>query len=265
MSNLKDYIILFLVVAVLTMLLLLTCKHKPVVQDVAVANPDSTQYWKGKFDQEVASQRAKPNDFSGISSRVLDSIARGYNTTRKQIQSLLILAGNSHGNLKPDSATRILIDSSAIIEGCPPVPSAMLNTFHTPYYDLDVQLGEDQHAYVTHRDTLTSIWKRIKTGNFLNKTEYLQIDNSLADTGSHVTGMKTYRVPVYKNIWGIILEGKTLVMSADAVYGMGAAGFTKETPLFKASILGGRAQRIDGQRTWYAEARISTTIPLKKR
>lgn len=267
MSSWKNYTILALIIVVLAMILFMTmCRHNNVPEPVPVGR-DSIGYWRGMYDQQVVSQRAKEADFKIFSQHVLDSIAKGYNTTASQIKSLMVLYQSGHADIPSAGPAQVVLVDSSVWRShpdCPPPIVSMRQQFTNPYYHLDVQIGQNSYAHLDRRDTLTSLWKTVKTGNLFNRTQYLQIDNSLASKDS-ISGLLTYRVPQYRNVLGITGEATALYLNANDVYGMGAIGLSKELPWIRATVLGGYAQRIDGKGSWYGMARINFLLPIKRK
>lgn len=160
---------------------------------------DSVTYWKNKYGDEVASKIGYKEQFAIVNKQWLDSIAYIYKTKASNIQEVVVSTVEGKTSLAPvpDSETKDAKDYfEPVIIGtdtCPPVPKNIRKTFSNPYYTAEVQVGQDPYLNLTSHDTITTLWKTVKTGNIFHRQQLLQLDISFADTSRHVTGAKAFR------------------------------------------------------------------------
>jgi len=192
------FILLGIALAVILWLLL-----QPGCNRTVVANPlsDSVTYWKTRYGKEVASQRGTQEQFAIQNGKLMDSIAKIYNTKTKNIQGFTIATVQGHTDLSVVPGTQASDYFPPAHDSCPPQIRNMRQEFASTWYKAKVQLGEQSYLHLDSYDTVTTLTKIIKTGNIFHRKSLLQIDVSLADTSRHVTGMKSYqRLKVPKEI-----------------------------------------------------------------
>lgn len=160
--------------------------------------PDSVMYWQNEANKNVASLRGAIEDFGVQSKKLSDSIARVYGVKFNQLREYLIgttrteadipISGDQHYEYLPP----VVYNNH---DTCPPQISSIAGTFESPYYVANARLGEDPYLHLVGFDTLTVVWKDTTIGRFFNRKKYLQLDVSLANPDTRITGLKSYRIP----------------------------------------------------------------------
>lgn len=225
-------VILVLVTAGLTLLLsnkISTCNRATPTGHA----PDSVIYSINKVGDTIASLRGAMEDFGIQNKRIADSIAKVYGAKLKELREYVI------ATLKTQAEVPIVDGSQhweymppTIINGdtCPPQVRNISGTFESGYYHADAQLGEEPYLKVIGYDTLTVIWRDTTIGRFFNKKKYLQLDVSLANPDTRVTGIKAYRLPLpapkrwaigFTGGYGWHVDPKTAKVSAGPYIGIG--------------------------------------------
>ncbi len=160
--------------------------------------PDSVMYWRNQANKEVASLRGAVEDFGVQSKKLTDSIARVYGAKFNQLKEYLVANTRTQadiplkGNQSIEYRQPIVYNNS---DTCPPQIKNIAGTFESPYYVANVQLGEDPRLKLVGFDTLTVVWKDTTIGRWFKKRQYLQLDVSLANPDTRITGLTSYRVP----------------------------------------------------------------------
>lgn len=167
------------------------CNSPAVVQPV-----DSTFYWKNKYHQEVASLKGFAIQFQLKEKKLADSLADVYNTKAKWLQEWVLAFTETRAELKPVEKTKEEdYHPPVVINGveCPPQVKRMRQSFSHPYYDAQVQLGDSSYLLLQGRDSISVLWKIVKEGRLFNRRTLLQLDVSLANPDTRVTGLKAFR------------------------------------------------------------------------
>ena len=170
--------------------------------------------------------------------KLLDSIAKVYNTREKYLQELLIIATRSHIDIPIVPGTEEQ-DYFPPVDSCPPQIKNMRGTFATRWHTAKVQLGDSAYLQLESRDTITGIWKTVKEGNIFKRKEYLQFDINFADTSRKVTHMTTYRKLKEIKQTSIVL-GADLMLLNRSMHTMLGVGVKRSTPLVDASLWAGK-------------------------
>lgn len=189
-------IILVLLTAGLTLLLtnmVTTCNRATPTGQA----PDSVMYWRNEANKGVASLRGAIQDFGVQSKKLTDSIARVYGSKFNQLREYVIATMETRADVpfEQGSTERDYMPIDSERPDCPPETRNIRGSFQSPYYHADAQLGEDPYLKVIGFDTLTVVWKDTTIGRFLNRKKYLQLDISLANPDTKISGIKSYRVP----------------------------------------------------------------------
>jgi hypothetical protein len=153
---------------------------------------DSLSYWKNKAGDLVASVKKSEADFAKKEKHYLDSIAKIYETKPRFIKDYVVITVEGEADLPPEDGTRAE-DYFPPVNNCPPQIKNRRQTFSNPYYTANVQVGDSSYLHLSSRDTITTLWKRVREGNIFNRKWYLQYDISFADTSRKVTGIKSYK------------------------------------------------------------------------
>lgn len=221
---------------------------------------DSTFYWKNKYNEEVASNRGTAAQFALQDERMkhlIDSVAKVYDTKNKRIQELIVATtrGVTHLTAKLGTKEGDTLWLPADNPDCPPVVRIrnVRETFENPYYTAKVQIGDSSYAVIDRRDTLTALWKDVKTGGIFNRKKYLQLDLNFADTSNHVTGLSAYRRQVPVKEWGIGPEAGALYFN-NQVFLKGGANVSRQTGRFNVSLSGGYTTSTASP--WYGETKV---------
>jgi len=154
-------------------------------------SPDSLIYWKNKAKDLTASLKGSELDFATVERELLDSIAKVYKSKTKYIKEVVVVTTEGETILQP--ADTIYRDYAPVANSCPPQIKTMSQQFKNPYYKADVRIGQGSKMALQSFDTLTLVWKRVKSGGILSRRNYLQADVSLANPHSKVTGIGAYR------------------------------------------------------------------------
>ncbi len=203
-------IILVVITVILTLLLankIQTCNRAKPTGEA----PDSVRYWMNEHGKQVASLRGAMEDFGVQNQRLTDSMAQVYTRRIKDLKEYIIADIETHSEIPYKiGSTEIDYHPPTVIgkDTCPPEIRNIAGTFQSDYYMADVQLGEDPWMKLVGYDTLTVVWKDTTIGKFLNRKKYLQLDVSLANPDTRVTGLKSYRIPQPKpKRWAIGFTG----------------------------------------------------------
>lgn len=197
MKNLPWYIAAAAVIA-LVIVLLSQCGGGPA-GDIGYIK-DSTQHWKNKYGQLVASLKQREQDFAVSEKGYLDSIAKLHNGKARDIKAAieLRLKGKTKITAKePVTIEYDLIDTSASMD-CPPSIKSIGQVFSSPYYVASAVLytrGDSSTLDLTTYDTLTVVTKQIREGNIFHRRHYIQVDARNANPYNIIEGMKVYRLP----------------------------------------------------------------------
>ena len=195
-SNPWPTIILVILTAGITLLLVTavnTCNRATPTGQA----PDSVMYWRNEANKGVASLRGAIEDFGVQSKRLTDSIARVYGAKFKQLKEYVVAAMETRADI-PFQEGSTAIDYMPVDPekpDCPPEIQNIRGSFVSPYYQAEAQLGQEPYLHLIGYDTATVVWKDTTIGRFLNRKQYLQLDFSLANPDTRVTGLKAYRVP----------------------------------------------------------------------
>lgn len=160
--------------------------------------PDSVIYWRNQANKEVAALRGAVQDFGVQSRRLTDSIAQVYGVKFNQLREYLVATTVTRAEIPIKGSQSIEYRQPIVYNNtdtCPPEIKNIAGTFESPYYVANVRLGEDPQMKLVSFDTLTVVWKDTTIGKFFNRKKYLQLDVSLANPDTRVTGLRSYRVP----------------------------------------------------------------------
>lgn len=166
--------------------------------------PDSTQYWKNRAGQLVASLKQREEDFNVVEKGWKDSVAKLHNTTAARIQAAISLALSGRAEVPAVGPPVIEYKYRDTSGPCLDI-SSMSQLFLSPYYMANAYIGIDTSLLTLQTyDTLHLVVKEVKEGNIFNRRQYLQLDVRNANPYNLVTGLKMYRVPALKpKRWGI--------------------------------------------------------------
>lgn len=202
------YAVLIICVGLLIYFLFKTCNNpKP---DIKVTGTDSTVYWKNKYGESIASQKAKEEDFAKAKEGMLDSLADHYNTKVKFIREALIIAQRGKETLTPHDT--VIIEYEKPQGDCPPQIRTLRQAFESPYYLSEVTINaafpDSSTNDIQSVDTLTVLWKEVREGNIFNRRHYLQLDIKNANPNNLITGIEAYRKALPKpKRFGIGVQG----------------------------------------------------------
>ncbi len=199
-------IALVVILACMVWMMIGNCNRSPKV----VAPVDSTFYWKNAYNKEVASQKGLAVQFQLKNKKLADSLAKVYKTKEKYLQEWVLAFTSTKADVPAVPGTQEKdYDPPVVINGvkCPDQIKRMRQSFHSTYYDAEVQIGDSNYLHLQKRDTITMLWKKVKEGRFFNRRTYLQLDVSLADTSTKVIGIQSYRAgPLRPKRGGIGLQ-----------------------------------------------------------
>jgi hypothetical protein len=195
MKNLPLIIISALAVALIIIFTLRGCD-----KDTAEIGyiPDSTQYWKNKYGQTVASLKQREADFNVAEKGWKDSIAKIHNTTAKRIEAVIIAYQQGQVSLPPQGKPEIIYvkDSSGQF-----TIKELTQLFLNPYYFANATIsvnGDSSRLDLITYDTLQVLTKQVKEGGLFNPKTYYQIDITNRNPHNLITGIKAYRIPTAK-------------------------------------------------------------------
>lgn len=219
---------------------------------------DSTFYWKNKYGEAVASQRASAEQFSYADARtrhLLDSLSKVYSTNAKKIQELIIATVQGRVRLVPVPGTQHW-DTPWEAGTCPPVLKNVREQFSNPYYTADVQLGDSSYLNLDSRDTITGIWREVRVGSLFHRKKYLQLDVHLADTSRHVTGLTAYRRLIQPKEFSLNLTG-AIVHSNGSFSPVLAVGLQRSFNRWEAELSVGRNLSPQNFNFCYGQAQLT--------
>jgi hypothetical protein len=153
---------------------------------------DSLSYWKNKAGQLTASLSGSQADFAMMESYYLDSIAKVYRTKTRYIKSIVVVETRGETILLPSDS--IYREYAPSVNNCPPQVKTMSQKFTNSYYKADVRIGEGSKMTLQSFDTLTLVWKRVRTGSVFSRRNSLQLDAANANPYVVVTGLKSFVV-----------------------------------------------------------------------
>ena len=193
---------------------------------------DSVFYWKDSAGHAVASIRAKEVDFNFIQKHYKDSIAGLLDTKADLVKEII--------DLKQKGQVVITVPGDA-----PPPVIKYVDTGHTqieavsqvfsnPWYQaiVDINLRDNLKSQLQLQtfDSLLISWKTVKTGGFLNRKSYLQLDVKNSNPYNTITQAKAYRVPPPDpKKWGIGI-------SAGWGYGFNTSGAQWGYPIIGVTV-----------------------------
>lgn len=160
--------------------------------------PDSLLYWQNEAGRLQASLRGAEVDYANQNQRLTDSMARDAGVRLKNLREYLIATLKTETVIKDpvDQHTEYLPPTvTPHGDTCPAEIRNLSATFVTRYDSIDVQLGEDPYLVRIGWDTVSVVWKDTTIGPLFNRKKYLQLDFSLANPDTRVTGLKAYRIP----------------------------------------------------------------------
>src|SRR5436190_23030962 len=147
-----------------------------------VSLTDSTYYWKNLYGKEVASQKATAAQFGIEKKHLADSLAKVYKTKEKWLQEWILATERTDADIPEVPGTLIKEYEPADIHYniCPPVIKRMKKSFHSNYYDAQVQIGDSRYLHLQRHDSLTVLWTKVEEGSIFNRRTLLQLDVSNA-------------------------------------------------------------------------------------
>jgi hypothetical protein len=202
---------------------------------------DSTFYWKNKYGEAVASQKAQAEQFSVQDARIshlLDSIARVYNTNAKKIQELIVAATTSVTHLPPVPGTHEVDTVKVPGDPCPQI-LRMRQTFESKWYTARAQIGDSSYLDITRRDTVTGVWKTVTEGKLFHKKTYLQFDLHFADTSQHVTQLTAFRRLDRPKQYSVTAETELLYLDRQ-IRPLAGLGLERQTGRLTVGFSGGK-------------------------
>lgn len=158
--------------------------------------------WGNAAGDQVASVKGVPEDLARVQKRLLDSMARVYNVREKDLMDLFIAQVEGEADVPPVPGHQAA-DYFPPQDSCPPQVRNLRDSFATPYYQAQVQIGDSSYMRLHTQDTVTGVWKEVREGGWFNRRQLLQLDISFADTSRRVTGLKAYRKLVKPKRWGL--------------------------------------------------------------
>lgn len=176
---------------------------------------DSLLMYRNQNNQLTFAIKQREEIFNREREGLLDSIARIYRTTGKQIRDLTILTTKGKTIIYAKGKPEIkYVHDTVRVEGDDGYPDIeyVSQAFNSPYYSGRATLYMNDAAAskfeIESRDTMTILTREVTEGGFFSRRRYLQQEFVFANPDNHVTGAETYRRPLPKQKrWGIGIYG----------------------------------------------------------
>lgn len=143
---------------------------------------------------KISSLQKSEADFATENRDLLDSIAKLHGAKPGAVKEIVIQKITVHDTIKGKDIIKIIQDSNGL--------KTASQFFTNPYYNIQATLDFRNYdsSFVTliSYDTLTLVWKAVKTGSIFNRKNFLQLDIHNANPHAQTTGLHGYKQAVPK-------------------------------------------------------------------
>lgn len=193
---------LFLICVGIAILILFTCHHSDS-QIQGGSEQVDTLVWVNDAGDIVSSLKGTPETFA-VRGKEADSIAKVYRVKENNLLEYIVALEHTNSDLLADANSKetdyFSVDTA---KDCPPQVKNFRQTFYSPYYIANAQLGDSPYLNLQSFDTVTVLWKKVSEGNIFNRKHLIQLDVSTANPDTKVSGIKAYRIYEKPKRWAI--------------------------------------------------------------